>query len=90
MTAASSSATACCWTTRAERDEHERLEQWARDYGFELALTRPGSGFDRYLSRAPGWRLVRGRTPLRSLGAPVEQPRSRPQVVALSHPRSHD
>ncbi len=42
-----------------ELDEPERLEQWARDYGFEMALTRPGSGFDRYPSRTPGWCLDR-------------------------------
>ena len=63
---------------RAERAEPARLEQWARDYGFELALTRPGSGFDRYLSRAPRWRLVRRTDAAALYWRPVEHPRSRP------------
>ena len=50
------------------------LEQWARDYGFELALTRPGSGFDRYLSRAPRWRLVRRTDAAALYWRPVEHP----------------
>jgi hypothetical protein len=36
-----------------------QLDVWARTYGFDLALTANGSGFDRYLRHAPGWRLVR-------------------------------
>jgi hypothetical protein len=41
-----------------ERDP-ARIERWAWDYGFDRALTQKGSGFDRYLRRAPGWTLVR-------------------------------
>jgi hypothetical protein len=37
----------------------ERIEDWAKRYGFEMALTQAGSNFDRYLRRARGWRLVR-------------------------------
>jgi hypothetical protein len=33
----------------------ERIEEWAREYGFELALVRIGSRFDEYLGRAAGW-----------------------------------
>jgi hypothetical protein len=36
-----------------------RLDRWAREFGFDLALTGTGSGFDRYLRQAPGWTLVR-------------------------------
>jgi hypothetical protein len=41
--------------------EHDpaQLDRWASDYGFDLALTAPGSGFDRYLRRPRGWTLVR-------------------------------
>jgi hypothetical protein len=35
------------------------LDRWARDFGFELALTSTGSAFDRYLRRTRGWTLVR-------------------------------
>ena len=41
-----------------ERDP-ARLDRWAREYGFELALTETGSGFDRYLRQSRGWVLVR-------------------------------
>ncbi len=41
-----------------ERDP-ARLDRWAREFGFELALTATGSAFDRYLRRARGWTLVR-------------------------------
>ena len=40
-----------------ERDPAE-VDRWAHEYGFELALTQTGSGFDRYLRR-PVWTLVR-------------------------------
>jgi hypothetical protein len=45
----------------ADALEHDpaRLDRWARDYGFDLALTAAGSGFDGYLLQAPGWTLVR-------------------------------
>jgi hypothetical protein len=41
--------------------EHDpaQLDRWAREFGFELALTSTGSAFDRYLRQARGWRLVR-------------------------------
>ncbi len=35
------------------------VDHWARDFGFELALTATGSAFDRYLREARGWNLVR-------------------------------
>jgi hypothetical protein len=48
-------------------DEHpEKVEAWARQYGFDLALTAPDSGFDRYLRCADGWQLV-GTTPAANL-----------------------
>jgi hypothetical protein len=37
----------------------ERIERWAEEYGFELALVRPGTNLDRYLGGAPGWVSVR-------------------------------
>jgi hypothetical protein len=39
-----------------------RLDAWARQYGFDAALTETGSGFDRYLASSPAWTVVR-RTP---------------------------
>jgi hypothetical protein len=36
----------------------ETIEAWAREYGFEMALTAPGSDFDNYLHTAPGWSCV--------------------------------
>jgi hypothetical protein len=44
---------------RAEREEPARIEEWARNWGFALALTRQGSGFDHHFSRAPGWQVIR-------------------------------
>lgn len=42
------------------RERHpERIEEWADQFGFELALTESGSGFDEYLKRTTGWRVVR-------------------------------
>jgi hypothetical protein len=41
-----------------ERDP-ARVDRWANDYGFDLALAATGSGFDRYLRQARGWTLVR-------------------------------
>jgi hypothetical protein len=45
----------------ADALEHDpaQLDRWARDYGFDLALTANGSGFDRYLRYARGWTLVK-------------------------------
>jgi hypothetical protein len=37
----------------------ERIEDWAQEYGFDRALVIPGSAFDRYLSSASGWAVVR-------------------------------
>jgi hypothetical protein len=41
--------------------EHDpaQLDRWAREFGFELALTSTGSAFDRYLRQERGWTLVR-------------------------------
>jgi hypothetical protein len=39
----------------------ERVEVWADQYGFDLALVQRGPGFDAYLRTAPGWTEV-GRT----------------------------
>jgi hypothetical protein len=45
----------------ADALEHDpaQVDRWANDYGFDLALTTTGSGFDRYLRHAHGWALVR-------------------------------
>jgi hypothetical protein len=37
----------------------ERVEEWAREYGFDRALVIPASAFDRYLQTAGGWSEVR-------------------------------
>jgi hypothetical protein len=34
------------------------IEFWAEKYGFDMALTSPGSEFDEYLHAAPGWTCV--------------------------------
>jgi hypothetical protein len=36
-----------------------QIEIWARQYGFSYALTMKGSGFDKYLSGATRWRLIK-------------------------------
>jgi len=36
-----------------------QVDAWQRQYSFDIALVRPGTGFDRYLSTASGWTLVR-------------------------------
>jgi hypothetical protein len=36
----------------------EKIDQWAREYGFELALVRIDSRFDDYLGRAAGWSVA--------------------------------
>ncbi len=45
----------------AEALDHNpaQVDRWAREFGFDLALTATGSSFDRYLRRASGWVLVR-------------------------------
>jgi hypothetical protein len=50
------------YATARARDP-ARLDRWAREFGFELALTESGSGFDRYLRRAHGWALARETAP---------------------------
>lgn len=37
----------------------ERIEEWADQFEFDLALTERGSGFDEYLSHAIAWKVVR-------------------------------
>jgi hypothetical protein len=49
-----------------------QVDRWAREYGFEIALTEHGSGFDRYLESARGWSLVQ-----RSRAATLYRKRSR-------------
>jgi hypothetical protein len=44
----------------AFRDHPEQVEQWAMQYGFNLALVRPNQGFDTYLQSAPGWIAFKG------------------------------
>jgi hypothetical protein len=44
----------------------ERIEAWAREYGFDRALVIPDSVLDRYLRDAPRWAVVR-RTPAAAL-----------------------
>src|SRR5262249_459924 len=39
-------------------DHPERIEDWAREYGFDRALVVPGSAFDRYLQNARGWTVA--------------------------------
>ncbi|MBI5758945.1 MAG: hypothetical protein HZA46_10555 [Planctomycetales bacterium] len=42
------------------RERHpDRIDEWADQFKFELALTESGSGFDEYLSRATEWQVVR-------------------------------
>jgi hypothetical protein len=36
-----------------------RIEDWAREYGFDRALVVPDSAFDVYLRKAEGWKLIR-------------------------------
>jgi hypothetical protein len=50
----------------ARRATPERVDAWAEQYRLDWALVKAGSGFDRYLRRAPGWSLIR-RSPAASL-----------------------
>lgn len=43
-----------------------QIENWQQEYGFRTALMITGSAFDRYLSKADGWTLVRA-TPAATL-----------------------
>jgi hypothetical protein len=45
--------------TEAYHHRPERIEEWAREYGFDRALVIPESVFDRYLRTASGWAMVR-------------------------------
>ena len=42
------------------------LEDWSRQYGFDIALTKTGSQYHNYLKSSPNWRLVK-ETPAGSL-----------------------
>jgi hypothetical protein len=42
------------------------LEDWSRQYGFDIALTKIGSNYDDYLKSSPNWRRVK-ETPAGSL-----------------------
>jgi hypothetical protein len=44
---------------RASRDDPAQIERWQRQYGFRHALVESGGRFDKYLSAAPGWSLLR-------------------------------
>jgi hypothetical protein len=44
---------------QALRGEPARLDDWSRQYGFGIALTRTGSSFTRYLKESSDWTLVR-------------------------------
>jgi hypothetical protein len=35
------------------------IEDWSKQYGFDIALTQEGSQYHNYLKLAPGWRLVK-------------------------------
>lgn len=37
----------------------ERIDEWADRFGFDLALTERGSGFDEHLSKSDAWNVVR-------------------------------
>ena len=50
----------------AMRKDSTLIDQWAQQYGFEIALVAPDSAFDAYLSRAAGWEL-QARSPAASL-----------------------
>jgi hypothetical protein len=43
----------------AETHRPERIDDWAAAYGFEVALVRTGSPFDRHLRCSAGWQIVR-------------------------------
>jgi len=43
----------------AMRYDPAQVDQWAKEYGFDIALTQTGSVFDHYLERTRGWFIVR-------------------------------
>ena len=44
---------------RARREDPAQIDWWQQQYGFGHALVEPGCPFDRYLSTAAGWSIVR-------------------------------
>jgi hypothetical protein len=42
----------------AMRYDPAQVDQWAQEYGFDIALTQTGSVFDHYLERTRGWFIV--------------------------------
>jgi hypothetical protein len=44
---------------RAWRADPAQIDRWQRQYGFRHALVESGGRFDKYLSAAAGWRLLR-------------------------------
>lgn len=44
---------------QAVRREPHTLDEWRRQYGFNLALTHTDSSFTRHLKHSPDWRLLR-------------------------------
>ncbi|MGO9469394.1 MAG: hypothetical protein ACLQIB_08525 [Isosphaeraceae bacterium] len=67
----------------AEAIEHDpaQVDRWAREFGFDLALTATGSSFDRYLRQARGWGLVR-----QTEAASLYRRAFYPQAAQRSHP----
>jgi hypothetical protein len=61
----------------ARRQHPERIEDWARRYGFDRALVEAGPGFDDYLRQSPDWVAI-GRTPAAALYARRLPPGDRP------------
>ena len=43
----------------AQSQHPDKIETWAREYGFEYAFVLPHSGFGRYLGDASGWAEVK-------------------------------
>jgi hypothetical protein len=41
------------------RVDQRTIEDWSKQYGFDIALTEAGSQYHNYLPPAPGWRLVK-------------------------------
>jgi hypothetical protein len=56
----------------AIEQDPSQVARWAREYGFEIALTELNSAFDKYLESARGWTLVQ-----RSRAATLYRKRSR-------------
>jgi len=48
---------------RALLGETQLYDEWAQQYGFQIALSESGSSFDRYLRGFPQWELVRETRP---------------------------